>query len=321
MNTHRFIVVLALAGLLAPVAMAEPGAAAAPKPEPGKVAAPKPAALTLKLDKALVMGASVSAGFGTVWTVEVPRGKDDPAEGPAPTRQSEVTLADMLAAASADPSARPELIADKFFFSSPDKVAKRQFDRMMEAKPSVVFAVDYLFWHAYGVKPSERRKAMVIEGLERLAKVEGPIVIGDIPNMRHARFMISEQQMPSEAQHEEFNQLIRDWAKERKNVVVVSLFDLVKKARAGERIEMGGVVYEGAKSKGLLAADGLHATAQGMAALAGEALKGLEEKKLLPAGAVWERDPAIMLRRLRPAALSEGAEKPAREPVPAGAGK
>ncbi|MCE2654072.1 MAG: hypothetical protein LW650_11575 [Planctomycetaceae bacterium] len=270
----------------------------------GKAGATQPARAIL--ERAVVIGASVSDGFMTSVRVKLP------AEGGEAEKQVERRVAAKMAnvlraaAAPADEQAEvkgPESLATGAFFSAADRIAERQVNEALAAKPEVVFAVDYLFWHAYGVMPEEERAAMFDRGLQRVERMlaaGATVVIGDVPNMSHAApGMLSPPQVPSAEMHRQLNARLAEWAKGRRGVHVLGLAELVRAARAGEAVTMGGRLYGPAEAAKLLQRDGLHATGAGLTALAQEALATLEAAGVVAAGS-WERDPEKVLAALRP---------------------
>ena len=109
-----------------------------------------------------VLGASLSAGFGT--------GR---------------TLADILDAAIRP---RHEVIdaSDPFFFRDPAAAGQRSAALLGERMATCVVALDYLFWFVHGKKTGERRKADLEEGLCRIEALGCPVFLGDLPDMRGA---------------------------------------------------------------------------------------------------------------------------------------
>lgn len=327
---------LAAALLSGPAAWAQSNGGASPAPaHPASVAtAPTDAAPAFSLADAVVIGASVSAGA----EVSLP--------GLPPTvLEGHCNLADVLGATLGPtaivlpkaPGARarinalaPRNLASWRFFESPDAMAERQLSAVKTAgtTPGIVFALDYLFWHAYGGGLSDEvRRKQFQKGLDRLASLPRTttIVVADLPDMTHAiGLMLSKPMVPPVALQEELNKSLAEWAAkpEHANVVLVPLRETVASSWASKPVRLGGVVYDGEAARTLLTNSGLHATAGGLIALAQEALDRLKAAGKLPEGVTWERDRAVVMQRLvdgKKAAeeAKKAAAKAATEPKPA----
>lgn len=200
----------------------------------------------------------------------------------------------------------PTSLASWRFFEYPEAMAERQLAAVkgMKSSPRIVFAIDYLFWHAYGISPDDdHRRERYRRGLERLASLppSTTIVVADLPDMTHAiGLMLSKPMVPSVELQEELNAALAAWASEpdRTNVLIVPLRETVANAWASKPVTLGGKTYEGEASRGLLTNSGLHSTAEGLIALSQEILDQLSVKGRLPEGAKWERDRTVVLRRL-----------------------
>lgn len=261
--------------------------------------APPPQALApvpLDLSAAIVIGASVSDGFGAMLPGEEPKG----------LIPQGVPLARTLGSI-AHAHAAPASHSSSLFFMSPEQEADSQLAAAHAAKPALVFAIDYLFWHAYGDMADSAREASLQRGLDRLATLEAPIVLADLPDMTHAvGIMLSSRQVPSPNTLDALNAKVRDWAAARPNTVVVPLAGVVRSAMASGQVRVGGRDYHGQAARNLLTRDGLHATLDGQIAVALEALSQAKAAGVLPAHATWDSDPAAILARL----AAQSPEKP-----------
>lgn len=274
-----------------------------------KAAAPGAALATL--DEAVVIGASVSDGFGT--TVSPPAGPTG-----TPERVVLVKFADILAAVTG----RSEPLASStssFFFQSPDKTAEAQLAFASGRSPKLVFAIDYLFWHAYGFMREADREAALERGLARLDRLPGPIVVTDLPDMSHAvGLMLNRGQVPRKETLAKLNARIAEWASGRKNVVVLPMTGVVADSMANRAVKLGGREFAAGESRGLLTADGLHATAEGEIAVAIEALDRLVAAGVVDKSIAVERDPAVVKSRLLAMkAVKAPAPTPPSAPTPA----
>jgi hypothetical protein len=278
----------------------------------------------LSLGSAVVIGASVSDGFGLAMTIEP--AKTD-ADGAGAGRRGSVMrsfkLSDVLAAITGPDSPRPRSEASSMFFMSAERTGARQVEEALAAKASPVIAVDYLFWYAYGVMPEEDRAELFEKGLKNLARIEAPVVVGDIPDMSDAiGRMLSRAQVPKVETLARLNDRLRAWAAERKNVVVMPLAEIVARGKDGGRVTLGGITYEGDSARTLLQDDRLHASTTGMVAIAQEALVRLAEAGLIDREAQWERDAAKVIATLRqrlgpPTASPAPSPPPVPAPAPA----
>lgn len=282
---------------------------AATKSAPGS-AAPVP----LDLDGTVVIGASVSDGAEVALPGLPPK-----------FLAGDANLADVLCAATG--KAGPVCFADMMFFMNPNSVADRQLSAAKQRNPKLVFALDYLFWHAYGDRMDDAARTSLFErGLERLASFgpETTIVVADLPDMSHAigqPMALSKSQVPPVALQESLNRRLAEWAAAHPNVTVVPLRDTVAAAMGSGAVTLGGTRFEGTAARDLLTPSGLHATADGLIAVAMEALDRLKSAGRIPGNAVWERDPAVLTQRLVEAAkAARAADEAKRLPKPAGTG-
>ena len=207
-------------------------------------------------ERVAVIGASMSAGFAL--DVEAGRPLD---------------LAGVLQCALTarhDPVASA---ADIFFFMRPADTGALLAEKAAEANPTLVVALDFLFWFGYGVVAAEEdRPARLEEGLRLLDRFSCPVIAGDLPDMSEAiGIMLSAAQVPAEETRARMNLRIREWAAGR-GAVVLPLSDLVAKLRAGGEVRAGARVYSGAASRALLQRDRLHPTVEGLACVAVAAL-------------------------------------------------
>lgn len=226
----------------------DPGPAAAPEaaPPPGiehelaKVDERRrlgTAALTF--DRVGVIGASMSDGFGGA-----PFG--------------------MILEASTGPDATVESVADTYFFQQPLRHGPAQVDRILAFEPDVVFALDFLFWYVYVAGQDQAgRMARLERGLAELERIEVPVVVGDIPDMRNGEpWMLSPAQVPPPEQLAAFNDRIRDWGRDRPSVAVVPLAGWARPLLEGGTIAPRPGA-EPVASDTLMNGDGLHPNREG----------------------------------------------------------
>jgi len=125
------------------------------------------------------------------------------------------------------------------FFKMPISTGRTQIDRCLRHEPTLVIAVDFLFWYGYGYVSMNRgeldsRLARLEQGLAQLDRLGCPVVVGDFPDMTGAhRWMISKSQIPGPAALNALNQRLRQWARGRNHVLVVPLGAWVRGLKSG----------------------------------------------------------------------------------------
>jgi hypothetical protein len=204
------------------------------------------------LARPAVIGASFAAGFGV-------------------GRSFAAAFEASMAAAEEEPLD----LGDAFFFLTPVASGKRQVELALEAEPSLVLALDFLFWFGYGAQDKEggpieaeaERLDLLEAGLGLLAEFECPLVLGDFPDMSAAvGGMLMPAQMPARATLETLSGRVRSWAAARTGTLVIPLSELVRALGSKDEVRIGRHAFPaGAK---LLQADRLHPTLDGLLAAA-----------------------------------------------------
>ena len=282
----------------------------------------------LSLARSIVIGASVSDGFGTQALITMPNPAlgtpDAPADAPATIQKLQAVRLPEALAAVVGGTDLPKHRASMMFFMNPQASADKQLAAAAEAvtptekdkSPGIVFALDYLFWQVYGDVPETERLQTLERGLKRIETLPGPVVIGDFPDMRHATLMLRPFQVPTVETLAKANARLSEWVKDQPTVAVVPLSELVLAVRSSKPLTIGGTTYTPDQARELMASDGLHATGKGIIALAQECLVQLKAKKLLTTDSTWETDPTKALARIK--SRTPATAKP-RELEPAGA--
>ncbi len=257
--------------------------------------APQVPATPAVLAHPAVIGASMSAGFGLQREAGRP-----------------MDLAAVIEELLVVKTEQPVDKASQWLFTNPEKLAEEQVEQVAGQEPSVLFALDFLFWFAYGARTTEERHLERFErGLSLLDRFPCPIVVGDLPDMSLAVDapvkMLSAEQVPEPAVLERLNARLRAWAAERPRVCVVPLADFVRRMVKGERLELRGNVWEQATDR-VLQADHLHPRLEGTVGVALLTLDALDRARedVTPEMVRWSS--ADALKALRPAP----------EPAPAG---
>lgn len=279
-----------------------------------------------------VIGASASAGFGV--------------RAPLPTghqgRTQALSLA-RIAQAARQQSGAVTGDATSLFFLSPVATGDKQVASVLALaqKPTIVFAVDYLFWFTYGamdaeqkpIKDEKQRAALLevgLQNLDKLVKAGVPVVVGDLPDMSAAvGTMLSKSQMPQLTTLKSANERLVAWAAERPLVAVVPLAALVTQLNGQEPFKAGTRMWSNKTDGPLIQADHLHPTFVGSVALiaraeqaAGEHFRGSDAPGL--EAQAFVHDPVKVATKLRGqieeelakraaaknAAATDGAKKP-----------
>lgn len=217
---------------------------------------PKPATAESALARPVVIGASVSDGFCI----------DEPMGGP---RTCHYRFGRYLDAALAGPHGEIRTHANALFFVGPATVGESLIAKALEEKPTVIVAVDFLFWFCYGRLEEEARLPMLDAGLELLEKFECPIVVGDIPDAAAAAGgILAHEQVPQPQTIAAANRRIQAWAAGRKNVTIVPLAEFMKNCQADTALKVRDREWPAGESRKLLQRDRLHPARHGCAALA-----------------------------------------------------
>ena len=258
------------------------------------------------LQRIAVVGASLSAGFGL-----------DPTANPLTGQESKLQLAQIVDASIVGPHEPVHNGATMMFFTAPEPTGKRALAEAMSAKPTALVALDYLFWMGYGPGNDAKREERVKSALAMLEPFTCPILLSDLPDFNASKpdpMMLPPQSIPPAETLVKLNQQIADWAKDRKNVVLVPQGEMLRKLIADEEIKAGGNTYaKGSRAK-LLQADGLHTTLEGTCAMWVTAIDAWRAKDpTLPAEALLLDVPKL--------AEKSAAAPPAKAGTPVKAGK
>jgi hypothetical protein len=157
-----------------------------------------------------------------------------------------------------------------FLFLRPESMARGQVDRALEIRPTLVIAVDYLFWFCYGNFPAENDRLRSLElGLGQLDRLACSMIIGDIPDASAAaNGMLYPSQIPQPATLLAANQRVKEWAATRPRVRVVPLFDFMRAAMANAPVTVRDQTWQEGETRAFVQPDKLHPSASGCAALA-----------------------------------------------------
>ncbi len=238
------------------------------------------------LERMVVIGASVSMGFFL----------------PA-------NLAAMLEASCVAPHQKIRSQANGMFAWDSVRIAKEELAFAKAQKPSLLLAVDFLFWLGYGaintrgeILTSEQERLELLDaGLALLDEFRCPIVVGDFPDMSHASgegYMIGSQQLPRKETLALLNGRLARWAAKRKRVLVVPLAAMQVQMLSGESFQFGHYAWPAGSEFKVLQKDRLHPTLEGLGAITHSIIVSLLERGWFKQGD-WNLDLAEVLRSFK----------------------
>jgi len=251
-----------------------------------------PAAPAL-FSRVAVLGASASAGYGL--RVEL---------------RAEVQLGDLLDCILLGEREPTLDLADGSLFQSPTRRAQATVKRALEARPSLVVAIDFLFWFGYSASwvRDKDRDAHLELGLGILDRLQCPILVGDLPNMSTALQgvgpfggpLIEKHMIPSEEELVRLNARIVAWAAERERVVVVPMAKFMHDLQGNRELVVRGNRWGPDSLERLLQRDLLHPRVEGSIGLLLLALDRLvSAREDLPEGSIEWRVPVVLERLMQ----------------------
>jgi len=196
---------------------------------------------------------------------------------------------------------------DVTFFQAPRRNGERLVAQALEAEPTLVLAVDFLFWFGYGslavdgkpLRGEADRLALLEEGLRQLEAFPCPVVVSDFPDMSiSVGAELRPEQMPRAATLVQLNARLREWAAKREGVVVLPLAQLIDDMRCLRPFQIGERRWEPGSGARLLQNDLLHPNLEGLAALAQLIAVELGKRPGWTAPGAFEMDPGVVLARL-----------------------
>lgn len=253
----------------------------------------------------VVIGASASAGFV-------------PSEPFGGSKTPQYRFSHYLTAAFLRPGAPARNLAATTFFLEADNQAKRQIDSALEAKPSAVVGIDFLFWFCYGyVSDESERSARFERGLAYLERLTCPLVIGDIPDASGAAGgMLNAKEIPKPQAIAAANRRLAEWASARKNVSLVSLSEFMSACLQNRALAFGPLTCPAGQTRKLLQSDKLHPARHGCAVLALAVMNALTKERGLISEREVRWDVEEVFRRAVETSGATAPTPPAAEPVP-----
>ncbi len=225
----------------------------------GRSAPAEPAAETIAvsaLERVALIGASVTDGF--LLPNEV---------------GAMVTLADVVKASARQPIDLPFRRSNVLFFRDPLEYGTRYAREAKTYDPSLLIAVDFLFWFGYGFSiDEESRHKRLEQGLALLEEFDCPVIAGNLPDMRlaatdgvgiHGAPMIYEWQVPEKETLAKLNARIEEWAAEKPSRHVVHVAEFFEKVRNHETVAVRENHWGKDAFEQLMDKDLLHTTFEG----------------------------------------------------------
>ena len=258
-------------------------------------------------ERVVMIGASVSAGFTA----------SEPLGGPS---TPQYRLSRYVDAALLVPHEPVQNLANTFFFIQPELLARQQMDATLKAKPTLVLAVDFLFWFCYGEGATDQERLQRFEkGLKMLEGITCPLVLGDIPDASAAvNGMLRPEQIPGTNAMAAANRRLNKWAETRSNVVILRLSEFMRTVLANQALTIRDYTLPEGKTRMLLQNDKLHSSSSGCAVVALAALDALQSKRSFPSADVrWDPKETyrLVLKSLQ-AGTNNSASKPATPQAP-----
>ncbi len=235
------------------------------------------------LGRPAFLGASVTSGFGA--SVTAPTESEPPVSVP-------VTLAlayEAVVTASTSPGMD---FSNTAVMLDPMTAMREQAATASARRPSIVIAIDWLFWPLHQSLPTstseeERaqiRLAAVDSALLELERFECPVIVGDVPAMPEADGIISVAEAPGDAIRAEANARLHRWAARSTHRFVIPVSELLAAAAEETLTERLGFTVTPIEERPFVQTDGLHATEGGLVVLASAVVAELEAAGLIEPG-------------------------------------
>ena len=254
-----------------------------------------------------LIGASVTWGFGN--SVDIPLDTY--------THREPIDLADVIKATLVTDHEIVVSGGDVAFFRTPLSAGARQADAAAAAEPTLVLALDFLFWYGYGnrgidTKPHtgvDSRLATLERGLKELDRFTCPVVVFDFPDMSPAiGIMLSRSQVPTPSALTALNTRLRDWAAERDNVTLLPLAATIDEIHADEGFTIQELQWPAGSLQTIILPDHLHPTTDGTIAISQLALRTLDDRTPSIVPGDYQRDPDAVRARLDHVEIQEARD-------------
>ena len=263
----------------------------------GQEAPETPKAPEHPLERVAVIGASLTWGYGA----------HVPFRTPNYTHRELINFTDILEATLADDFDVTYHQSDILFFQRPLRTGTSLAAKAEAIEPTLLIAVDYLFWFGYGERDkegrlhtgTESRLALLEEGLALLSTFDVPIIVSDFPDMRPAiGRVLKPTHVPSPEALDALNARLRHWADERDNVHVIPVSQLVDKLQKRVGFTVDELIFTDDDTATMLQQDALHPTAEGDLVIAQLVLRAVDAQSEAVDEGDYIRDPDLARRRL-----------------------
>ena len=208
----------------------------------------------------VIIGASVSDGYHHTETIGGPK--------------SEALALDLyLQKLLESPETKIINLSNRLCFFSPLVIAHKQIFDAQKNEPSIVIAIDQLFWHLYGRYDNKEERLKTFQNaLDNLSAIDCPLIIGNIPDASESiRKMLSVKQVPKIETINKANQILSKWVEKRiqnkQRTAIVDLSSFMKLCVANEEIKLSNVIYPAGTTRDFLQRDRLHPTPLGISAI------------------------------------------------------
>ncbi|MDG2200113.1 MAG: hypothetical protein P8K80_02910 [Phycisphaerales bacterium] len=267
----------------------------------------KPAEPPHPFTRIALIGASVTWGFGN--SVEIPL--------ETYTHNEPIDLADVIEATLVTDHDIVVSGGDATFFRTPQSSGSRQVNEAVAAEPTLVLALDFLFWYGYGNRGTDlkfhtgadSRLAMLERGLKELDRFTCPVVVFDFPDMSPAiGIMLSSSQVPTPDELAALNTRLHDWAAERDNVTLLPLAATIDEIRTNEGFTIQELQWPAGSLRTIILPDQLHPTTDGTIALSQLALRVLDDRTPSIVPTDYHRDPNAVRSHLDHVEIEEARD-------------
>jgi hypothetical protein len=146
---------------------------------------------------------------------------------------------------------------------------EKQVNEALKADPTLVVALDSLFWFCYGKNLTPPQRIELFEfGLKQLDRMSAPLIVGDLPDAKHAAGgILAVEEIPPADVLVKCNERLKAWVGGKKNVTLFPFAAMMKAAVTGDALTLGGRTWEPGKARKLLQRDMLHPSHLGLAAV------------------------------------------------------
>ncbi len=217
------------------------------------------------LERPFIIGASVSDGYEHTERLGGPR---------SDALALDIYLKQVIRA----PDLKFTNLGQRFCFLHPLGISQKQVSDTLDSKPTVVIAVDQLFWQLYGnfASPEQRIKTFKT-ALAKLDPIACPLVIGNIPDASHSLGkMLAASQIPKLETINKANLILKEWVKKRKQTSIIDLENFMSLCVANQEIKLKHITYAAGTTKKLLQNDMLHPTPEGAKAISYAVIESLQ---------------------------------------------